>query len=281
MPIGQCREAFSIANCVVTWERVSGQEARLVEKAGLLFVTCRDRTPSCPTKTRSKKATIGPVQHLGVFAKYWQAGSVKTRLAQGIGAEAASDLYRAFVETLLRRFQTASDRRTLCYWPQQRQRDFATLAGPAWRLDLQSDGNLGQRMSCFFAQSLAAGSASTVLIGSDSPTLPRDYLDRAFELLETYPVVLGPTADGGYYLVGAAGQTPPIFEGVEWSTPSVWQQTVSALREASVPFAELPPWYDVDVVEDLILLRNELARVARDAPEWCDLLVAVERALQK
>ena len=134
-------------------------------------------------------------------------------------------------------------------------------------------------MNCFFDKSLKSGSTKTVLIGSDSPTLPRGYLDRAFELLGTHPVVLGPTSDGGYYLVGVAGRVPPVFEGIQWSTPSVWEQTVAALGKASVPFAELPPWYDIDQADDLMGLRDELLELCRETPEWSELLAAVEQAV--
>lgn len=215
------------------------------------------------------------MKQLGIFAKYWQAGAVKTRLARAIGADAASELYRVFVETLLLRFQAVADRRALCYWPPQRQGEFAALAGSAWTLDQQSDGQLGHRMSCFFDKSLNAGYTRTVLIGSDSPTLPGDYLDRAFRLLRTHSVVLGPTSDGGYYLVGAAGEVPPIFENVAWSTPRVWQQTVAALHDAAIPFAELPPWYDIDEKQDLTRLREELVELARKSPVWRELFQAV------
>ena len=81
-----------------------------------------------------------------------------------------------------------------------------------------------------------------VLIGSDSPTMPAQFIDDAFAALDSDPVVLGPSRDGGYYLVGAAGQVPPIFTEIDWSTPAVWRQTVDRLGKAGCRFAELPPW---------------------------------------
>ena len=219
------------------------------------------------------------MNRLGVFAKYWQPGAVKTRLASAIGGLHASQLYLLFLDTLLRRFDSVADQRVLCYWPEERREDFRAICGSAWQLVVQSDGDLGQRMNHFFGQSLSDGYGPIVLIGSDSPTLPADYLQRAFDLLESHSAVLGPTDDGGYYLVGVAGALPPIFQGVAWSTPTVWQQTVGMLRAAKVPFAELPPWYDVDQVDDLSRLRDELAGLSRESTEWRRLLWAVEEAL--
>ena len=218
---------------------------------------------------------------LGIFAKYWQPGTVKTRLAQSIGAEPASQLYRLFVQTLLHRFDQVADERLLCYSPPQRRADFAAICAPAWQLDAQRDGDLGQRMTHFFTHSRNTGFAGRVLIGSDSPTLPLDYLEQAFVLLESNAVVLGPSDDGGYYLIGVAGEVPPIFDRVAWSTGEVWDQTVGRLRGAGVSFAELPPWYDIDRKEDLVRLQRDLVELSRRSASWSGLLQSVEAVIQK
>jgi hypothetical protein len=122
-------------------------------------------------------------------------------------------------------------------------------------------------MAEFFATAFPAGAQRVVLIGSDSPNLPRVYLTQAFELLNQHPVVLGPADDGGYYLVGAAGRVPPIFTEMAWSSPRLYSQTIDRLRQADCPFAILPGWYDVDDVEGLLRLRNELEQdQALDSP---------------
>jgi glycosyltransferase A (GT-A) superfamily protein (DUF2064 family) len=96
-----------------------------------------------------------------------------------------------------------------------------------------------------------------VAIGADSPTLPVEYVRRAFELLVERPVVLGPARDGGYYLVGASEDVPPIFSDIDWGTARVWQQTVTRLNESRIPFHELPPWYDIDTARDLKLAKRD------------------------
>jgi rSAM/selenodomain-associated transferase 1 len=202
---------------------------------------------------------------LGVFAKYWQSDTVKTRLARSIGREQASKLYRCFIETTLERFRDVGDRRYLVFWPPQNRREFAELAGSDWELVEQCDGDLGQRMQSYFRQRLGTTSTRRVLIGTDSPTLPTDYVIEAFESLqETNQVVLGPSHDGGYYLVGIREAVPEIFSGIAWSTAEVFAQTVAMLERSRIPYAVLPSWYDIDEFENLRRLADDLSAVPSD-----------------
>ncbi|QDU98494.1 TIGR04282 family arsenosugar biosynthesis glycosyltransferase [Lignipirellula cremea] len=199
------------------------------------------------------------LRQLGIFAKYWKAGQVKTRLAKGVGKAAASQLYRCFVERLAARFQNTADRRVLYYSPPERREAFALLAGADWKIAPQSGDDLGERMKAYFDEAFAAGAEQVVLIGSDSPTLPIAYVDAAFEQLHEHPVVLGPSDDGGYYLIGARGATPPIFDQIAWSTAEVWPQTLQHLAAAGMTFGETPAYYDIDTVADLPRLQTDLA----------------------
>lgn len=206
------------------------------------------------------------METLGIFAKYWQPGSVKTRLADSIGPEAAAHLQRQFLVTLLGRFGHASDERALVFDPPERREDFAALISPRWQLAPQSEGGLGARMRAFVESALAAGSQRVVLIGADSPTLPVAYVRQAFELLRNNPVVLGPAGDGGYYLVGLADRIPAMFENIDWGTSAVWEQTQQALRREGVAWVETPAWYDVDELADLERLRAELKKLSAESP---------------
>lgn len=199
---------------------------------------------------------------MGIFAKYWRPGAVKTRLAASVGDDAASRLQRRFLVTLLRRFGHVAQRRVLAYTPPDQRAEFALLAADVWTLQDQAVGDLGKRMQNYFTEAFHSGAQRVVLIGSDSPTLPLDYVTGAFQLLDTFPVVLGPADDGGYYLVGAAGGVPPIFAGVAWSTPLVWNQTQSLLQAAGYRCGVLPVWYDVDDLPGLRRMERELADTA-------------------
>ncbi len=198
------------------------------------------------------------MRQLGMFAKYWQAGAVKTRLAAGIGERRASEVYHGFLSVLVHRLRRAADRRVIVYTPRTHRSDFESLAGDDWSLEPQADGDLGERMSQFFASALAYDNGSVVLTGSDSPTLPVEYVELAFERLREFPVVLGPSLDGGYYLIGASRHIPCVFRDIAWSSSQVWDQTVSLLRRSGCPYATLPQWYDVDDLDDLHALRAEL-----------------------
>jgi rSAM/selenodomain-associated transferase 1 len=219
------------------------------------------------------------MHQLGMFAKYWAPGAVKTRLAAAIGPRQASEVYRACLQALVRRLRSAGDRRVIAYTPQRYRADFEELAGRDWSLELQAAGDLGGRMAAFFSQALQRDRGAVVLIGSDSPTLPVEYVQDAFKRLDEVPVVLGPSRDGGYYLIGASGHLPCVFSGVLWSSPQVYQQTVSLLRAAQCAYAELPPWYDVDDLEDLMTLRRELAAMQELDDTLRSLLEIVERVL--
>ena len=194
---------------------------------------------------------------LGMFAKYWQPGQVKTRLARTVGFEKAALIHQAFVETLLARFDSMADSRIVLFAPPTAQPHFREMVSRPWRLAPQTAGDLGCRMRNFFEGALTEFDR-IVLIGSDSPDLPVEFVADALEALRTFDVALGPTTDGGYYLVGAARRVPPIFEGLDWSTPAVWSQTTGHLQAAQIAWHELPGWYDVD---DEVGLRAVLANV--------------------
>ena len=223
-----------------------------------------------------RKRSRNDVELLGMFAKFWEPGSVKTRLAVSLGHVAASSLYHQFVITLVARFRDVADCRQLTYWPPQKKQAFVSLAGEHWNVCPQSDGDLGQRLVRFFERAFDGGASRVVLIGSDSPTLPRDYIEQAFEALKDDPLVLGPTPDGGYYLVGATPPVPQIFDTIPWSSASVWNETVALIDREKLTFSELPEWFDVDEPDDLTRLRDELVQNDDEESPWQELIQVVD-----
>ncbi len=195
---------------------------------------------------------------LGLFAKYWEPGKVKTRLAATVGPEKAAEAYRHFLSTLLNRFADSHAQRWLSFAPSERREDFRKFAPEGWELDPQAEGDLGDRIRAFFSRRFDEGFRRVVVVGSDSPHLPLGSIRQAFEQLQESEVVLGPTEDGGYWLVGASGGVPDIFGGIPWSTPRVWQATLDALQVTGTRHSVIPVCYDVDQEGDLKRLVADL-----------------------
>jgi hypothetical protein len=208
---------------------------------------------------------IGPAPAtLGIFVKHPLAGEVKTRLAAELGNERAAKVYAAFIADIVARFRQTADGRYLCFSPETApaRRYFETLAAAEYGLWPQPEGDLGVRMHTFFEQHIVAADNRVVVIGSDSPTMPREYVERAFDDLARADCVLGPATDGGYYLIGMRGRAWPVFSKIEWSGCRVLEQTVNRIAEAGAKPALLPAWYDVDTPADLKVLAGHLGALA-------------------
>lgn len=200
-----------------------------------------------------------------MFAKYWRAGDVKTRLGAAIGLPAAAAVHRQFVQTAVRRFRAVGDQRVLAYSPADGTAAFAELAGEAWRLQPQATGNLGDRLAYYFAHELSGGGASALVIGSDSPNLPIEYLQQAFRQLQDCDVVIGPADDGGYYLIGLNAPCDQLFVDIAWSTSAVFAQTLARCEALGLRTSTTPTWYDVDTQDEFNRLRADLSAEQSDS----------------
>jgi rSAM/selenodomain-associated transferase 1 len=217
---------------------------------------------------------------LGVFAKYWEPGKVKTRLATSLGAPVAAELYCYFLKAVIENCEHAfAGHRVLAYSPMEHRDAFSDLASDDWHLEPQSAGDLGQRMQHYFASAFESGCRSVVLVGSDSPNLPPAYIRSAFQRLESEHVVLGPSEDGGYYLIGARSELPDVFSDMSWSTGEVFAETVERLRHVGMSWHELPCWYDIDELADLVRLRKELAAQDVLSPARTELINKIDQSL--
>ena len=202
---------------------------------------------------------------LGIFVRHPVSGLVKTRLAAELGGNRAAEIYSAFIADIADRFRPVTAERTLCFCPDssESRRYFETIAGPDYRLWPQPETDLGTRMQRFFEEHIRGAGDRAVLIGSDSPTMPRDLVQQAFTSLAEADCVLGPATDGGFYLIGMHSRAWPVFSGVEWSTSRVLDQTVGRIDACGARLALLPPWYDVDSPEDLRMLVGHLRALAK------------------
>lgn len=214
------------------------------------------------------------MEQLGVFAKYWAPGAVKTRLAATVGPEAASRLARAFLATTLIRFARFPGERVLACTPWDQKSEFELLAGAQWRVEPQGAGDLGQRMDHYFQSAFSRGMERVILMGADSPTLPLSHLRGAWLALQAYQVVFVPATDGGYCLIGMARPAPEVFQGIAWSTADVLAQSLNRLGQLGLSYHCLPSWYDVDEIKDLRRLQHDLLET-REGEDNCPELIQV------
>lgn len=208
-----------------------------------------------------------------VFARTPEPGRVKTRLGTTIGTLSATRLYEAFVADSLHSFETlkipvrlyvtgSSD-----YFPQEWHL-------PSVDVFIQSGDGLGTRMQHAFAESFAAGYESLVIVGTDFPTLPVEFLDAAFTHVTQRPpcVAIGPCVDGGYYALGLNHLYPTLFDSISFGRSDVFSESVERVSRTTAELVILPEWYDVDDEEGLNNLISEVMIAPDSAPRTCDIL---------
>jgi hypothetical protein len=144
------------------------------------------------------------------------------------------------------------------YLPEDAQGYFRQLA-PDMELSPQRGTSLGERLDHLLTEALLGGSQRAVIMNSDSPTLPSAYLQQAFDNLVEADVVLGPTHDGGYYLIGLNKPQSHLLREVQMSTPHVLADTLELAEASGLSVSLLPKWYDVDTIEELHQLDGEIA----------------------
>lgn len=210
---------------------------------------------------------------LVIFGRYPRLGEVKTRLQSFLGAEACLALHQALLLDTVEQTSCVNLQRFLYLSGCSRKegQKFAEEHGLPLCLELgiQRGEGLGARLWKAY-QDASTQWDRVLFVGSDSPTLPTDFIEKAFLELEDHPVVLGPAEDGGYYLIGISQPRQDLFSDIDWGTGSVLEQTKAKLNRDE--YFLLPSWYDIDTVEDLTRLHRDLeqnpAGVPRRTQAW-------------
>ncbi len=191
-----------------------------------------------------------------IFVKNPVLGKVKTRLAATIGDEKALDIYLQLLShTLLSVKEIMAD--VFVYFSDTIDEDIFEYENIFFR-KIQNGNNLGERMQHAFEEVFDLWYDKVIIIGTDCPGIDLDLLDESFEALDNADVVIGPAADGGYYLLGMKKLYPQLFQNINWSTASVLNSTIDSCKAQNLTHLLLPMLHDIDEEKDLIHFTNML-----------------------
>ena len=211
-----------------------------------------------------------PNRTLVVMAKAPKPGLVKTRLIESLPSPAVTALYRCLLEDTLALANSLTGVEVAMMCPEPDQEELAQLFGNAVQVVAQKGEGLAAGLTSVFRHFSAAGQ-HVIAFNSDSPHLPSSVLHSAFEMLVTLDVVVGPTDDGGYYLVGAKAAHSSLFEGHGMGTKSALDRLLTRTNALRLSTGFTEPFYDIDVPSDIVLLARELRLAPAKAPrtaEW-------------
>lgn len=203
-----------------------------------------------------------------IFVKYPEPGRVKTRLAATVGAEQAAEIYERLVAEVFARLPDDAEV-IVCFDPAERGGEIRrwigglTGKGPL-RFLPQAAGDLGERLERAFAEAFALGFGQVAAIGTDCIEIDAPIFDETWTALGEHDVVLGPSEDGGYYLIALAAPCPPLFHGIAWSGASVLADTLARAAAAGLRVHRLPVRLDVDTEEDWRIARRRLESATLD-----------------
>jgi uncharacterized protein len=200
-----------------------------------------------------------PRAALIIFVKNPIEGNVKTRIAKTTGHARATEIYRELLEytrSVTEHLPAEDYDKTVYYGDFINENDLWN----GWSKALQPEGDLGTRMKQAFREQFANGAESVVIIGSDCLELQTRHLEEAFERLQTNNVVIGPSTDGGYYLLGMNKFYEEVFDGMPWSQADLLEATKVALKHNRRRYFLLEPLTDVDEWEDYVAAKNATSR---------------------
>ncbi len=201
-----------------------------------------------------------------VFLRAPEKGRVKTRLARDIGEEKALFLYKTFAQKTLSTVEKSGMDHRICFFPEDKQGIVEDWLGLDHTYMPQQGDDLGRRMCNGLSRVFDQGIQKAILVGTDVPDISARHLLAAFDLLSQSKVVIGPSLDGGYWLIGFQrdGFCPDIFRQIEWGTDSVFSATIEKCKVAGLSPGILPVLQDIDTLEDLQLFQENNSRFDSD-----------------
>jgi uncharacterized protein len=207
----------------------------------------------------------GSERVLVIMAKAPRPGTVKTRLTSNVSPDAVVDFYCCLLDDTLALARSLADVEVDIVCPETDVAELTRLAGNRARVVAQRGDGLAAGLTSVFAH-FTQNHRRVIAFNSDSPHLPRSVLEDAFEALAANDIVVGPTHDGGYYLVGAKASHPALFANDEMGTSSALERLLGRARALELGVACAPFFYDIDVADDLTRLAAELRVAPAKAP---------------
>jgi rSAM/selenodomain-associated transferase 1 len=207
---------------------------------------------------------------LVIMAKAPRSGAVKTRLSTTFSPQAATDFYRCLLSDTLALAQSLRDVDVAIMSPPSDAAELTQLAGDSATVVAQQGEGLVAGLTSVFAHFANGHQRRVIAFNSDSPHLPPHVLESAFAMLSEHDVVVGPTRDGGYFLVGAKAFHPALFMGDGMGTNGALERLISNVRTLGLSVAFADPFYDIDVADDLARLSAELRAAPGRAPRTAD-----------
>ena len=203
---------------------------------------------------------------LVIMAKAPRPGAVKTRLAKSLPVQAVTELYRCLLNDTIALAQTLDQVEIAILCPASDVEDMSLAVAKSVRVVSQAGSGLAAALDSVFRQFAATGRPGVIAFNSDSPHLPASVLESAFDVLETCDLVVGPTHDGGYYLVGARASHPSLFANDGMGTASALDTLLRRASDLHLSVRMIDSFYDIDVAADLTQLTAELGRMPGKAP---------------
>ncbi len=219
-----------------------------------------------------------------IVAKEPVAAQVKTRLSPALSSADAAEIYTLFIQDMVEEMSGIAGaaaesngdpgggvRFALAYSPEGAEKRIETILPAPMLLFPQQGADLGERLAHIFTKFLSEDYDQVHIIDSDSPDMPRSLIYESTKILELPQIdlVLGPCADGGYYLIGLKRPTPELFQEIPWSTDRVLALTLERARALGLSCGLLKPWYDIDTCDDLVaFLERNKDRKEECGPGW-------------
>ena len=227
---------------------------------------------------KAASQTIMPVSRpnctLVIMAKAPKPGRVKTRLAHSLPSCAVLALYRCLLDDTFALAKSLTNVEIAVMCPESDREELVELLGDGVQIVAQKGEGLAAGLTSVFRHFTAAGKQLVIAFNSDTPHLSSSVLQSAFEILTAHDVVIGPTHDGGYYLVGAKAVHSSLFEGDGMGTRSALDRLLARTKALELSTGLTQPFFDIDVADDLLVLARELrlapAKAPRTAAWFCE-----------